>query len=180
MKKISMALVATLGVSSLTGCMGHMETTGLVTKVNLMAVDNRYAREGLFILMSPVYGIAAFADLLVVNSIEFWTGTNPISKKSPALVDMSVNSWLKVNDNVDSSLTTAPVQANNADVKNTTIEQIDNNTLQMNISYINGTQKTLRGVKNGESVSFYVDDELVTTVSVQELEDYAAASHVGA
>ena len=53
---------------------------------------------------------------------------------------------------VDGSLTTAPVQANNAQVENTTIQQIDDNTLEMNISYVNGTQKTLRGVKTGDAV----------------------------
>lgn len=178
MKKLKIAIVAALGVTTLSGCMGQMGVTGLVTKVNLMAVDNRYAREGVFLLLSPVYGIASFADLLIFNSIEFWTGKNIITNKSPALVDTSVEAWLKVNGKVDSSLTSAPLQSNNADVENTTIQKIDNNTLEMNISYVNGTQKTLRGVKTGDVVAFYVNNELVTTASVQELEDYVASAQL--
>lgn len=177
MKKLKIAVVAALGVTTLSGCMGQMGVTGLVTKGNLMAVDNRYAREGLFVLMSPVYGIASVADLFIFNAIEFWTGKNPITNKSPAVVDTNIEALLKVNDSLDSSLTGAPVQAN-IDVKNTTIEQIDNNTLQMNISYVNGTQKTLRGVKAGDAVEFYADEQLVTTVKVQELEDYVTAAQL--
>ena len=178
MKKLKLAVIVALGTTTLSGCMGQMGLTGLVTKGNLMAVDNRYAREGLFILLSPVYGIAAAADLFIFNSIEFWTGKNIITNKSPALVDTSIEAWLKVNDKVDSSLTVAPAQANNVDVENTSIQQIDNNTLEMNISYVNGTQKTLRGVKTGDVVAFYTNNELVTTVSVQELQDYVTAAQL--
>ena len=53
-KAIKVAVVTALGVSSLTGCMGQMATTGLVGKFNLEVVDNRYAREGMFLLLSPV------------------------------------------------------------------------------------------------------------------------------
>ena len=178
MKKLKIAIVAALGVTTLSGCMGQMGVTGLVTKVNLMAVDNRYAREGVFLLLSPVYGIASVADLFIFNSIEFWTGKNIITNKTPALVDTSVEAWLKVNGKVDSSLTDAPLQSNNADVENTTIQKIDNNTLEMNISYVNGTQKTLRGVKTGDAVAFYANNELITTVSVKELEDYVASAQL--
>ncbi|MGO2418654.1 MAG: DUF3332 domain-containing protein [Vibrio casei] len=178
MKKLKVAIVAALGVTTLSGCMGQMGATGLVTKGNLMAVDNRYAREGLFILMSPIYGIASIADLFIFNSIEFWTGKNIITGKSPAVVDTKIDALLKVNDKVDGSLTTAPVQANNAQVENTTIQQIDDNTLEMNISYVNGTQKTLRGVKTGDAVEFYSDNQLVTTVKIQELENYVTAAQL--
>ncbi|MBD1572553.1 DUF3332 domain-containing protein [Vibrio sp. S17_S38] len=176
MKKLKIAVVAALGVTTLSGCMGQMGVTGLVGKANLMAVDNRYAREGLFLLMSPVYAIASVGDLFIFNAIEFWTGKNVITGKSPALVDTPAPSLLKVNDKLDSSLTTVPVQANNADIENATIEQIDANTLQMNVAYVNGTQKTLRGVKSGDLVTFYADNQLITTVKVQELEDYVAAA----
>ena len=80
MKKLKIAIVAALGVTTLSGCMGQMGVNGPSHKKgNLMAVDNRYAREGLFILMSPIYGIASIADLFIFNSIEFWTGKNIIT-----------------------------------------------------------------------------------------------------
>ena len=85
-KLIVSSIAAVLMTSSLSGCIGQMATSGLVMKANLSVVDNRYARAGLYMLMSPVYGIAASADLFVVNTIEFWTGKNPITGK-PAVAD---------------------------------------------------------------------------------------------
>ena len=55
--------------------------------------------------ISPVYGFIGAVDLLIVNSIEFWTGTNPVTGKSPAVVDTPVEAWMKVDDSLDDSLT---------------------------------------------------------------------------
>lgn len=138
-------------------------------KLNLTAVDNRYARAGLYLLMSPVYGIAATADLFIFNSIEFWTGTNPISGKSPAVADMPADAIFRINQKLDKDLTTAPLKISSADVK-----QIDDNTLEMAVSYADGTQQSLRGEKEGENVNFYLDGEFISAVSVEELNNYAA------
>ncbi|OLQ92106.1 hypothetical protein BIY22_16485 [Vibrio panuliri] len=170
-KTVKIAVVAALGASTLTGCMGQMATTGLVSKFNLEIVDNRYGREGMFLLLSPVYGLAGAVDLFIFNSIEFWTGTNPISGKSPAVVDTPTKNYIKVNDQLDPSLTTVPL-TNNADIDKAIMTQVDDNTMQMEITYTNGEQKVLRGEKGADAVSFYLDDELVTIVSNQELSQY--------
>ncbi|ROV59949.1 DUF3332 domain-containing protein [Vibrio ponticus] len=176
-KAVKIAVVAALGASSLTGCMGQMATTGLVSKFNLEIVDNRYAREGMFLLLSPVYGLAGTVDLFIFNSIEFWTGTNPISGKSPAVVDTPTKNYIKVNGQLDSSLTTVPL-SNNSDIEKAIMQQIDENTLQMEITYLNGEQKVLRGEKGTDSVDFYLNDELVTTVSNQELTNYIESASI--
>ncbi len=176
-KAIKVAVVAALGVSSLTGCMGQMATTGMVTKFNLQIVDNRYGREGMFLLLSPVYGIASFADLFIFNAVEFWTGTNPISGKSPAVVDTPADAILKVNDSLDSSMTDVPL-SNISDVKSTTMQQIDENTMQMDISYLDGSHKVLLGEKGEDSVAFYLNDEYITTVSNEELANYIKTSKI--
>ncbi|WP_412498546.1 DUF3332 domain-containing protein [Vibrio furnissii] len=170
-KSLVMAMAVGLGISSLTGCMGQMATTGLVTKFNLEVVDNRYGREGLFLLLSPVYGIASIVDLFIVNAVEFWTGTNPISGKSPAVVDKPADTMLKVNDKLDSSLTETPL-GNHSTIKDTQWKQIDEHTIEMDVTYLDGKQETLRGQKMEAGVAFYVNNEYVTTVSNQELENY--------
>ena len=71
-------LLGTVASMGLSGCMGQMGLSSMVTKGNLSVVDNRYGRAGVFVLLSPVYGLAATADLFVFNTIEFWSGTNPI------------------------------------------------------------------------------------------------------
>ncbi|MGD8110241.1 DUF3332 domain-containing protein [Vibrio sp. TRT 17S01] len=174
---LKIAMVAGLGLTSLTGCMGQMATTGMVSKFNLEIVDNRYAREGMFLLLSPVYGIAGTADLFIFNAVEFWTGKNPITGKSPAVVDTPTKNYIKVNDQLDSSLKSVPL-SNNADIKQATMQQIDENTMQMDVSYVDGTKKTLRGEKAADSVAFYVDDQYITTVSNVELETYVKAANI--
>lgn len=177
LKALKTAVVVGLGISSLTGCMGQMATTGLVSKFNLEIVDNRYAREGMFLLLSPVYGLTGTVDLFIFNAIEFWTGTNPISGKSPAVVDMPTKNYIKVNGQLDPALKNVPLSSN-VEIDNATMMQIDENTMQMDISFIDGTTKQLRGVKGENDVAFYVNDQYVTTVSNQELEQYVQAANI--
>ncbi|EGR4315222.1 DUF3332 domain-containing protein [Vibrio cholerae] len=173
---LKMALIAGLGVTSLTGCMGQMAATGLVNKFNLEVVDNRYAREGLFLLLSPVYGLTSTADLFIFNSIEFWTGKNPISGKSPAVVDIPAKAIIKVNDQLDRS--EAPLQTQVRPIEKATLEQLDSHTLQMEVTYVDGSHKVLRGEKGQDEVAFYLDGELFTVVSQQELNAYIEASQI--
>jgi len=77
-----LSLLLALGSS---GCMGRMATTKSVTNWNMEVTDAKWGRECLFFGMYiiPVYPICGFADLFIVNSIEFWTGENPVSGESP-------------------------------------------------------------------------------------------------
>lgn len=77
--------VATLVALALTtgGCIGSMAVSAKVREFNMGVSPEPWPREGVFLLLYfiPVYPFAGMADLLVVNSIEFWTGTNPVSNK---------------------------------------------------------------------------------------------------
>ena len=168
--KISALLLAGLLTSQLSGCMGQMGLSAMVTKGNLSAVDNRYGRAGLFVLMSPVYGLAATADLFIINSVEFWTGTNPVTGKSPAVVDMPVEAIFKVNPHLNDDLTKAPLP----EVKLTqaTLEAKDENTLLMRLTYEDGSQQLMSGLKQGKHVDFYLDDTFIARVELDELVNY--------
>jgi hypothetical protein len=79
------ALALTLGLTLplTTGCLGGNALTGVVRNFNLAVAKGKWPREGVFLLLNviPVYPIAAGIDLLIINSIEFHSGTNPISGK---------------------------------------------------------------------------------------------------
>ncbi|MGL5336390.1 MAG: DUF3332 domain-containing protein [Enterovibrio sp.] len=162
--KLSAAMVLT---ASLTGCIGQMATSGMLMQGNLKMVDNRYARAGLYMLLSPIYGIAATADLFVFNTIEFWTGTNPLTGKK-AVADAPSSAVIKINDKLDKSLKSAPVNISAANVK-----QIDSETLEMSIAYADGSAKVLRGQKEGDNVNFFLDGQYLTTASINEMQEYA-------
>ncbi len=45
------------------------------------SISNKFVNELVFLAINivPVYGVAYLADVLVINSIEFWSGTNPMA-----------------------------------------------------------------------------------------------------
>ncbi len=172
MKNIAVKLIGlSLMAAALTGCVGSNAVTGKVMKFNVEVVDNRYARAGVNFLLAPVYGITTAADYVVFNSLEFWTGKNPLSG-SPHIFDSETDTHFKVNDELDPSLTDAPL-SNNRIIESGEMIQLDDNTIEMNIVYGNGEKATLKGIKKGENVSYYMDGELVAQTTIDELEKLA-------
>jgi len=76
-------LLASMICFSQLGCIGQMALAGKVMEFNLKIVENKWARELVFLVLYivPVYPMAGAIDLIVINSIEFHTGTNPITDK---------------------------------------------------------------------------------------------------
>ena len=66
------------------GCLGRGGLNREVKEFNLTTVGNRWAREGMFLGFQAlwVYRVCTVLDLFLFNSIEFWSGTNPINGKS--------------------------------------------------------------------------------------------------
>ena len=86
MKKATLLTLAalTLGLSTV-GCIGDKNTFCLfngVLKWNKTASDEIWINELIFLglCIIPVYPICLFADTIVFNSIDFWTGDNPMAK----------------------------------------------------------------------------------------------------
>ncbi|HDZ8963820.1 TPA: DUF3332 domain-containing protein [Aeromonas dhakensis] len=163
-------VVASVGLS---GCMGQMGLSSMVTKGNLSVVDNRYGRAGVFVLLSPVYGLAATADLFVFNTIEFWSGKNPITGKSPALVDQKLEALIKVNQHLDPSLNKVPLALLPQGVREVEVSYPDERTAQMEVHYLDGRSSLMRGEKRGELLDIYFDGRLVSTLTPAQLEEKA-------
>ena len=91
------SIVCLLLAFSLTGCMGHNGLTAKALKFNLTTTEDRWAREFLFVGMFVVliYPICTILDLFIFNSVEFWSGENPINGKSP-LVDIPASEVQKM------------------------------------------------------------------------------------
>ncbi|MBW2543325.1 MAG: DUF3332 family protein [Deltaproteobacteria bacterium] len=87
---ISLLLLLTMG----TGCIGNFGLSGKVRKFNLDVSQDRWGREIVFVVLYvvPVYPFAGFLDMIVFNSIEFWTGTNPIDG-SASVTPVAMNEW---------------------------------------------------------------------------------------
>ncbi|MFB2866462.1 DUF3332 domain-containing protein [Aeromonas sp. MdU4] len=166
----AMALLVMVASMGLGGCMGQMGLSGMVTKGNLSVVDNRYGRAGVFMLLAPVYGLAATADLFVFNTIEFWSGKNPITGKSPAVVDIKTNPVIKVNQHLDPALKKVPLAMLPQGVREVEISYPDERTAQMEVHYLDGSSSMMRGEKRGDLMDIYFDGRFVSTLTRSELE----------
>lgn len=77
-KVITLACAASLLLSS---CIGSFGLTNKLLAWN-KSIDNKFVNELVFFAfwIVPVYEVSALADLTVLNSIEFWSGTSPVAQ----------------------------------------------------------------------------------------------------
>lgn len=68
------------------GCFGKFALTRAMWDFNKNVSPNKFIQWLVFLVMIvvPVYGIGALVDAIVINSIEFWTGSNPVSSAGTA------------------------------------------------------------------------------------------------
>ena len=83
MKKKSLTLLLATTVASsilFSSCIGSFGLTNKLLTWN-RSIDSKFVNELVFIAfwIVPVYEISALADVLVINSIEFWSGSNPVA-----------------------------------------------------------------------------------------------------
>lgn len=82
-KKNLVAAVALLLSASLvtSSCIGSFSLTGKLLKWN-RNINSKFVNELVFFAfwVLPVYEVCALSDILVLNSIEFWSGSNPMAK----------------------------------------------------------------------------------------------------
>ncbi len=87
MKKIILtAALAALLCTSMSSCMGKFALTRNLYAWNEQ-VSNKFVNEVVFIAfwILPVYEVCGLADLLVLNSIEFWSGDNPMTASTKVI-----------------------------------------------------------------------------------------------
>lgn len=89
MKKITIKAMFCLmaGTMAMSSCIGSFSLFNKVLAWN-QGISNKFVNEVIFVLISPAYGVCGLVDALVFNSVEFWTGENPIAK-----VGTSENVW---------------------------------------------------------------------------------------
>ena len=64
-----------------TSCVGSFSLFNRVAKWNMRATNSKFLNEIIFLLISPAYVVCTTVDALVLNTIEFWTGNNPLAQK---------------------------------------------------------------------------------------------------
>lgn len=78
--KLSLIAVVLSGSLLFSSCVGSFGLFNRLSSWN-QSVGNKFVNELVFLAFNiiPVYGVAYLADALVINSIEFWSGSNPMA-----------------------------------------------------------------------------------------------------
>ena len=79
-------VLAVLAGTTLSSCVGSFALTNRVLAWN-NRVGSKFVNELVFFAfwVLPVYEVTSIADLLVINSIEFWSGNNPLTASTKAV-----------------------------------------------------------------------------------------------
>lgn len=77
LKSLTLLIAGTMAVSS---CIGSFGLFNKVLDWNKQATGNKFLNWLIFIVISPAYVLCGVADMIVINSIEFWSGTNPLAE----------------------------------------------------------------------------------------------------
>lgn len=80
-KSVTLLVATTLASSVLfSSCIGSFGLSNKLLDWN-RNIDSKFVNELVFVAfwIIPVYELSALADLLVINSIEFWSGSNPVA-----------------------------------------------------------------------------------------------------
>jgi len=81
-RSIALMLAAVIGLTSFQGCIGNFVLTRKILNFN-QRLGSKWVNEIVFLIMViiPVYGICILIDGIILNSVEFWTGSNPLAMK---------------------------------------------------------------------------------------------------
>lgn len=99
MKKHYLSVATVLAISSslfFTSCIGSFGLTNKVLTWN-QQVGSKFVNGLVFFSfwILPVYELSALADLLVINSIEFWSGNNPVAEGTRVIKGQDSNYLVK-------------------------------------------------------------------------------------
>lgn len=106
------SLILAVMISIIGGCYGSFTLVKKVHKWN-GTFGNKYVNELGFLVLNivPVYGVAAFVDAIVLNSIEFWTGKNPSSSSNDTIVPLDENNSLTLRGSDGTMVLTSKTEA---------------------------------------------------------------------
>ena len=60
-------------------CVGSFSMFNKLAQWNKRATKSKFLNELIFIVISPAYAFCSVADIFVLNTIEFWSGSNPMA-----------------------------------------------------------------------------------------------------
>lgn len=90
MKTIHFSVAALILATSFfaSSCVGSFGLFNKLSQWNKSATSSKFLNEIIFIIISPAYAVCSLADVVVFNTIEFWTGSNPMAHNVGKTIDV--------------------------------------------------------------------------------------------
>ena len=153
LKSVSCLLAFVLFLSS---CIGSFSLTNKVKDWN-DNIDGKFVNELVFLGLHliPVYPLAIFADILVLNSIEFWTGDTPVTK------NVGETKIVKNSNGEDITITTNEngyTLSNGGTAMNLVFDDADKS---WNVEYNNQVNKLMKMVDDNNAVLYLLNGETI-------------------
>lgn len=88
-RRTAILTMVAVSLAGTTACFGSFNLTRKLWTFNNTVSKNKFAKEVVFLALNivPVYGAAGFIDAVVVNTVEFWSGKNPVQMTSTIRLD---------------------------------------------------------------------------------------------
>ncbi|MDE6369576.1 MAG: DUF3332 domain-containing protein [Muribaculaceae bacterium] len=169
MKKtyLTVALICTLCVSlTMPSCIGSFSLTNKLLSWNRQ-IGDKFVNELVFFAFCvfPVYWVSAFADLIVINSIEFWSGENPVAS-GEKIIDGKDGKYLVKSDRKGYTIK----KLNDGSVVRLDYNKVDNS---WNFSLPNGETHKLFSFVDDTHVSLPTPDGSEAVIEISEAGLYA-------
>src|SRR4051794_34069254 len=105
MKKLARVSLSLVVAAALSACMGSFVLTKKLYAWNDAVTGSKIVNNIIFWALNviPIYSLAVTGDAVILNFIEFWTGTNILADN--AGVDPNARAAVAVVDNGDGSIT---------------------------------------------------------------------------
>ena len=81
MKHLKVAAILLSGALLTSSCVGSFGLFNKLASWNKGATNEKFLNELIFLIISPAYAVCSVVDALVLNTIEFWSGNNPIAQR---------------------------------------------------------------------------------------------------
>ncbi len=81
LRRAAILSVAAIGLVTTTGCFGSFQLTRKLYSFNKSVSSDKFVQELVFLGLNivPVYSLASLGDVIFANTVEFWTGSNPVA-----------------------------------------------------------------------------------------------------
>lgn len=161
-KFMLIAVYALCGSMFMSSCVGSFGLFNRLSSWN-QNVSSKFVNELVFLALNivPVYEIAGLADALVINSIEFWSGSNPMANAGDVKKVKGENGNYLV-ETLDNGYSITK-EGDNAEMK--LIYDSENNTWNV---VADGTSKELVKMNNDDTATLFLPNGKSTTVTLNE------------